>query len=1102
MIRFHSLSPWIAASICVAFADFILPAIVSICVLQVILQLAAFRWLAAQRAIVFTSCLVVATLAAGLIKWLVAPTVITGVTESSLIIEPIRIWVVVALGVALLFHADLQRVRKRRLRLRQQLQRKVRRRSAQIRRINDALRREVARRQATQQRLMRTETHLQSLAQRMQLQVLRKDIDGVITYANEAFCKNIGRSVDDVIGSTDSDLYPPATAEKYRDDDARVMTSGIPVDHVESHPTSDGKTGWVQVFKAPEYDQNECCIGIQMVFWDVTDTYWQTAELRRSEARKRALFDAAREAVMLVDAQGRIVEANPAAESLLGRENASVAGSLIESVAVPDSSIPADAESESWPASSSALRMTAPGANVPLRWQDIPTSERRELTIRRYDGSLFPAEVSVHPIPLENAHGLAVFIRDVTLRHQAIRALRDAKRAAEEANRMKSEFMAGVSHEIRTPLGGITGSAELLSRMELSPRAKQYVHMIRQSGELLSGVIGDILDFASIEAGRLQIDPEPTELHQCVGEAFRCLATRAAGSDIEMILSILPDVPRKVMVDAKRLRQIVINLAGNAIKFTPRGHVLLRLSTQSQPIDEPNLTSRASLPVPTKIVIEVIDSGIGIAKHLQEKIFEPFEQGDSGTTRRYGGTGLGLSISRQLIHQMGGSIEVTSRPGHGSTFRCILPLATIKQYQPARSITAADRSIAIEIAHPVQRRVLTELLTANGYRIDRTASLRVLDRNPASVAEHSQRQRHEQADSKPLRRIVWLSRVDDATASGDDEIDIVLLKPVMPDDLLQAIDVAASQSPSVISSANVKRPTANLASVTASTVAEPSQEPASGAAARDSSCVRILVVDDSEVNRTVIRDFLFMAGYGVDVVDSGAAAIIANDNVRYDCILMDLQMPEMDGVETMEMIHQRSKYRNVQPPPIVALTAHATDDHQARCLEAGMNSFLVKPIEPSRLIEVVRQMVKATNGEKVESPSTLESEAHRVDGADWQAKLLASAGGDSITMQALMEAFVIEVPQLCDLLQASLESGNAKEARRAAHTLKSCLKYVAPSADWQPILLIENASKDGETDSAKSLSKNAIATARLWTQRVAELIQADSNGPKSSRVSP
>jgi len=1091
MIRFHLLAPWVAASTVVTFFDFLLPPIVAICSLHVVLQLASFRWLAAKRAATFTVILMVVTVLPGLIKPFFGSTPGDGVTvNAGPIFEPLRIWVAIALGVGMLFHADLQRVRKRRLRLRQQLQRKVRRRSAQIRRINDALRREVARRQATQQRLMRTETHLQSLAQRMQLQVLRKDIDGVITYANEAFCTNIGRTVDDVIGSTDTDLYPAATAEKYRSDDARVMTSGIPVDHVESHPTSDGKTGWVQVFKAPDYDQNDRCIGIQMVFWDVTDTYWRTAELRRSEARKRALFDAAREAVMLVDAQGRIVEANPAAEALLGSEAAGVAGSFIESVAVPDSPIPADTESESWPPSSSSFRMTAPGVNVPLRWQDIPTSERREMTIRRYDGTIFPAEISVHPIPLENAQGLAVFIRDVTLRHQAIRALRDAKRAAEEANRMKSEFMAGVSHEIRTPLGGITGSAELLSRMDLTPRAKQYVNMIRQSGELLSGVIGDILDFASIEAGRLQIDPEPTELHQCVGEAFRCLATRAAGSGIEMVLSILPDVPRKVMVDAKRLRQIVINLAGNAIKFTPRGHVLLRLSTHPQPIKDPNLNGRSSLSIPTKIVIEVIDSGIGIAKKLQEKIFEPFEQGDSGTTRRYGGTGLGLSISRQLIHQMGGSIEVNSRPGHGSTFRCILPLTTIKPYQPTMSITAADRTVALEIAHPVQRRVLTELLIANGYRIDRTASLRVLDRNPTSVAEHSQRQRQVESDSRPHRRIVWLAKVDDVTTSGEDENDLVLLKPVMPDDLLQAIEFAASKSPSVFSTDKVKRTAVNAASHLAPILTEPSPEPAISAAARDPARVRILVVDDSEVNRTVIRDFLFMAGYGVDVVDSGAAAIIATDNFRYDCILMDLQMPEMDGVETMQMIQERSKYRGVQPPPIVALTAHATDDHQARCLTAGMNSFLVKPIEPSRLIEVVRQLVKGTSGDEVDSPPIFKSKAEGVDGTDWQSQLLASAGGDPITMQALMEAFVIEVPQLCGLLQTSLESGNDKEARRAAHTLKSCLKYVAPSADWQPFLLIENASKAGANDSARSLAKNAITTANLWTHRVMELIKA------------
>ncbi|MGV3485939.1 MAG: PAS domain-containing protein [Planctomycetaceae bacterium] len=1104
VLRFHMLTPWILASVVIAVADLWLPSWVAISVLQSVLQLASFRQLAASRVLILTLVLMMATILPGVVRAVLDfdTSNAEGVVLPDHWFAPVRTWVVFALGVGTLVHTDQQQNRKRRLLLRQQLQRKVRRRSAQVRRINEALRREVARRQATQQRLTRTESHLQSLAQRMQLQVLRKDTDGVITYANEAFCRGVGRSVDDVIGSTDADLYPPATAQKYRNDDAQVMATGVPVDHVESHPTPDGETGWVQVFKVPDYDDSDHCIGIQMVFWDVTDTYRRTGELRRSEARKRALFDAAREAVLLVDDEGRIVEANPSAESLLGGGPASLAGCLMDSVAIPDSATSALAEEDLENMAASAPSSRPWVERAVMRWQDLPTSERREMTVRRHDGTVFPAEISVHPIPLENSQGLAVFVRDVTLRHRAIRALRDAKLAAEEASRTKSAFMAGVSHEIRTPLGGITGSAELLAGMDLPPRAKQYVSMIRQSADLLSDVIGDILDFASIEAGRLQVDPAPMDLHQCVGEAFRCLATRASGKDLEMILSISPNVPRYVLADAKRIRQVVINLAGNAIKFTPHGHVLLRMSMQDphSGTDDPAQVLPPSQPL---VVIEMIDSGIGIAAELQQKIFEPFEQGDSGTTRRFGGTGLGLSISTQLVRQMGGTIEVESRPDHGSTFRCLLPLPVAEDQPTAPGTRRSPRiptSIALDIHHPIQRTAIADLLVAGGYRIDRNAKLRIVDQTadlPSKLSKPGHASRPIETDDQ----VIWLARVDDPAPAISRAEQPVLFKPILPDDLLRAIE-----QPHLASQRNARLTVATL-------------RPQEAARQATSARGRLLVVDDSEVNRTVIHDFLTLAGYESDVVDGGAAAIVAAGHQDYHCILMDLQMPELDGIETMKQIVRQCEQQHRQAPPVIALTAHATKEHQDRCLQAGMKSFLVKPIDPARLVEAVAAVVPASPGSAAAgdssaaavsaappaieppladrsvtvSPATADA-PQRIDGSDgWRSRLLASSGGSPETMLALVDAFLIEVPQLCELLRSSLQSENLKVARRAAHTLKSCLKYVAPQSDWQVVLDLENATQANDLDLAKKLSPQAIQSAEQWCERVRPLATAQSS---------
>jgi two-component system, sensor histidine kinase and response regulator len=1110
------LSPWLVAAALLAIADYLAPISWDLSVLHLVLCLLAFQLLSRREI-------------PRLIIALLIVTIVPYVIRLPYVIEPVRLWVILALLSAAYSHTQSQRRRKRRLLVRQQLQRRVRRRAIQIRRINDALRREISRRQATQQRLTRTETHLQSLAQRMQLQVIRKDIHGVITYANEAFCRGLGRTVDEVIGSTDADLYDPALADAYRLDDERVMKTGQPVDHIESHPTASGKTGWVQVFKAPEYnDQNEI-IGIQMVFWDVTDSYRRTAELRRSEARKRALFEAAREAVLLVDDQGMVVEANPAAEQLLAFGPESLAGQNLDRIAVPESSLQTLGEESTvlLPNHGDLLmprrRAVESAQRPPLDWTDLPYGQRREIVLRPAGRPTFPAEVSIHPIPLENSFGLAIFIRDVTLRHRALEALQDAKGAAEEASRIKSEFMASVSHEIRTPLGGITGSAELLCQMDLPPKALQYVEMIRHSGELLSNVIGDILDFASIEAGRLQITPEPTDVHRCVGEAFRSLATRALGKDLELVLAIMPDVPRTVLVDANRLRQIIINLAGNAIKFTPAGYVLLRVGVETGEIA--GLNQRASEATAEReqqyLRLEMIDSGIGIAKDRLEKIFEPFEQGDSGTTRRFGGTGLGLSISDKLVRRMGGTIQVISRMGHGSTFRCFIPLRSLDspeatdQSDPPNPAAAAP-AVLLKIRHPVQRKAIGDLLLANGFRLDSKADIRIVDQAYAKPRVPGKRPRRG-------TRTIWIARVDEAALPDQDPHQPVLLKPILPDDLLRllrsdGIDTTARSDGQELPT-NAKR---TLGAGTPGRIGLLDASDRVALAANSANHAALLLVDDSPVNQAVIRDFLMGAGYDVDLAGSGRQAIIATQARRYGCVLMDLQMPEMDGIEAMRHIVADHQGRQQSPPPFIALTAHATQEHRERCLAEGMKSFLVKPIDRNKLVETVALWVERSP----EAPETVQAESSSavisaepmfhaatpaaadvtnlvntdaphaiVDGSvpdrsaadppapqPWQEKILSTAGGDPATVDALIEAFLTEVPQLCQSLREALGQRDVQVARRAAHTLKSCLKYIAPEADWTRVWEVENAAQQGDLDTAEQLAPAAIETANRWVR--------------------
>lgn len=1064
--------------------DFATPPHWGVSVLYMALLLIAFQFLARRH----IPRLIVALVALSLLPYF---------ARLPLQFEPVRLWVPLGLLAAVYYHNDSQRRRKRRLFVRKQLQRSVRRRAIQVRRINDALRREIARRQATQQRLNRTETHLQSLAQRMQLQVIRKDIEGVITYANDAFCRGIGRPVNEVIGSTDADLYPRALADAYRMDDERVLKSGEAVDHIESHPTPDGKTGWVQVFKAPEYDDQNQIIGIQMVFWDVTDSYRKTAELRRSEARKRALFDAAREAVLLVDDQGLVVEANPAAESMLSKGDSPLAGHRLIDIAVPESSLQGLGDEPQLalpPGTANAIgerrRVPDSATRPPLQWSDLPHGQRREIVLRPASEANFPAEVSIHPIPLENSIGLAIFIRDVTLRHRALAALRDAKSAAEDASRIKSEFMASVSHEIRTPLGGITGSAELLSHMDLPPKAQQYVDMIRHSGELLSSVIGDILDLASIEAGRLQINPEPTDLHRCVGEAFRFLATRAMGKDVELILDIRPNVPRHAVVDANRLRQIVINLAGNAIKFTPQGHVVLRVSVENDLASDTSAAIEANHSAEATrrlLQLEMIDSGIGIPPERLAKIFEPFEQGDSGTTRRFGGTGLGLSISDQLVRRMGGSIEVTSELNHGSTFRCLLPLVEVVSGEiPMETPKSprADNSVEVEIGHPIQRRAIIDLLIANGYTIVDGAPTKIVDSGPGGAANPHGKDRSGKSVGNAGTRIIWLARVDDPTPDDQKSDQPILLKPILPDDLLRLLKAETLDPPGRPNRIENRAFATNLQSTSA--------------ALSDAPC--LLLVDDSPVNQAVIRDFLTGAGYHVDLASSGQEAINAAETRRYSCVLMDLQMPGMDGIEAMTQMIQQDERRGQQSPPFVALTAHATDDHRTRCLAHGMKAFLVKPIDRQALIQTVDALVSEalvipvdtlTNSTTVFSKETNHplSGVNDIDNhpGQWRSRLLKAAGNDPETALSLTQAFLEEVPQLCDNLSAALGRQDAKGVRLATHTLKSCLKYVANPQDWQLVERCEMLAMKGQLSEIEPLVPTVKSVAMQWVDRLKRL---------------
>ena len=1059
-------------------------------------------------------------------------------------IEPARLWTLASLAAAGLFHGNLQRDRRRRLTLRQELQRRVRRRTNQVQRANRALRNEVSLRQETEHLLDRSENRFKALMDRMQLQVTRKNLDGVIIYANETFCRNLGVTAADVIGRTDADLFPAGLALAYRDDDLRVMSSGQAVDQVEEHPGLKGKPGFVQVFKAPEYDKDGRCSGVQIIFWDITQKHRAEIALRDSEARKRALFEASRDAMLLVDAQGLIVEANPSAAELFHLDPSKFVGRRLDEIAVP-------VDRRSPMARSIASHAALEATHNTISWANLTKAKRHEMKLARADGSTFDSEVTVHTIPVGSHEGMAILVRDVTLRRRAFETLQNAKAAAEAANRTKTEFMAGVSHELRTPLGGITGLAELLAGSPLSQRDRQYVDLIRHSASLLSDVIEDILDFAAIEAGRLQIIPTPIDLHQVVAEAYECVSSRAVEKPLRLVLVIDPHTPRYLIADAKRIRQIVINLAGNAVKFTSLGEVRLQLSVDTprpdytiQPASKPTFERSAST-VP--IVIAVTDTGSGIAVEDQARVFDAFERGENGTTRVHGGTGLGLSISQKLARRMGGDIELTSQLGHGSTFRCHLLLEqdpAARTRQPARIPSPETSDILIDTDSTLMDATFLSTLRQHGIRcslaaeVDPKDLLRVdRDRigrqpriwivNPTSAERWSQLRRSGD-------RVIWVTRIGEAIPRVARDNDPLLIEPVSPDRLLQTIqevETGPHDAPATSRKLRVNQDS-------------PGSPPPQGPPHHGPSHGRVLLVDDSEVNRIVIRDLLAREGFDVDVAADGQEAIrcvsqsvyqgkaadgLAADvkptpsrpEQPYDCILMDLQMPDMDGSMVARRIRQMLQRLGKASPPIVALTAHVTDEHRRLCAEAGMDGFLTKPIHPTRLIAELRLRIPdpphafprvaisettmtspdqphstdplpnndITPSEKLEdgaSEDMNEGASPKTSVSQWRERMKSHGGNQPEIVVSLCDAFLSEVPMLLRQLRSAVEKQDLKRLRIAAHTLKSCLRYVADEQDVAVAAEIEANAMTPDQVSSQQLEQ-VEAIAGLWTERVRQL---------------
>ncbi len=901
-------------------------------------------------------------------------------------------------------------------------------------------------RQALLRDLERERYLLHSLLKSLPDNVYFKDRDSRFLRVSHAMANWVGLdNPDDIVGKTDHDFFAEEHAVPALEDEQRLMETGEPILEKEERETwPDGHTTWVSTSKLPMFDNEQNVVGTFGISRDITERKEAEIALRRSERLNRLIVNTALDAFIAMDDEFTIIDWNPQAELTFGWRREEALGQSVPDLLLPET------DREHFDAD--LQRFLRTGKSDMLK-------RRLERVALHRTGREFPIEITISPIRQGDSYIFSAFVHDITNRKEAERQLRESRDAAEAANRAKSDFLANMSHEIRTPMNAVLGMTELVLDQELAPSQREYLTMVHDSGESLLELINDILDFSKIEAGKFELDTTPFHLRDTLGDTLKSLAVRAQREELELACHIDPTVPDDLIGDGSRLRQIIVNLVGNAIKFTELGEVVLHVDVEDQS-DHRVLLHFA-----------VTDTGIGIAPPKLRTVFQAFEQADTSTTRRYGGTGLGLTICSRLVAMMQGAIWAESDLGSGSTFHFTARFTVSDEpvEKPQPRIVQGSRVLVVD-DNATNRMILDEMLS--NWQMDVTTV--------AGVDTALEQLRAARESNAPIELVV-----SDVNMPGRDGFDLVAAlrdDEHLADAVILMLTSAerpgeAQRSRDLGVSSYLHKPVkqSELHDAIVAALGINGVKESVGASAASESDVqlpklRILLVEDSIVNQRLALALLNRWGHDVTVANNGVEALELVDQREFQLALMDVQMPEMDGLEATRRIRE-SEQKSGGHLPIIAMTAHAMKGDRERCLEAGMDDYVSKPVRSWQLLEamagqvfVSKDVLESSGDVSGTEPSTAAPIPYSVD---WPVSVKI-VQGDLDLLRDVIAAFKEESQIVLDGLRKALADGDQKTSQRMAHTIKASFRTFGIDDAYDLAYECEVASRESRLDDVQS----------------------------------